>query len=584
LIHLPATNKRRDAAVLALIVTAGVWVLLAAVYLDPSGMLAGDSAILFLQAKASATQGVSDLSLSYPATGLDRSYRYFPFRKAFQGVFTWGSDTERYGKYSEAYALIAGWFFRQFQWRGLQIPSLLFGLASLYLATLIMLSLKLEAPCALPIILGLGTPILYYSLHFSSHVAAVFWICLAVWLTTRGLRHESSHLSTVGAGLAAAVAWLFRPESALILMVVPLAIFMTLGRTRQALRLTLQFLGGALLVTAPMAAWNLARMGSPLGPHMSIEMSIGDSLSRHLNSIGMQLLPAGHRKWILVIIIAAVAWLAARFAQAGHGRAGKLRAVLPYVVILIGYAAITVVHLETGYVPHISFTDVFPAAAVALCVPLLGGILKLQKDRPTALVCYIGLLYVLSAAVVAPTWGGRGWGPRFLLAGYPLIAIFVCHVFFSLRFIQPPVVRSLLIAAGSMLLGLSFLIQSLGIIGEHNDRKEFADIACRALELNPNLIVTNLEIYPQLIAPVWDDLRVLGVTSASELSSLIVDLRRHEVQTFWWVDTAYAPWRKWRSAPILDEAGTFLQRENLVALREIKVADKLIYTLYRIGR
>ena len=492
-------------------------------FFGTGGMFAGDSAILYLQAKGLSGPGGAHAAFSYPAASIDPDLRLFPFRDAFHGKFTWGTRTERYGKYSEAFARIASIFYRLAGPEGLPLPALAFGVGALLVAALIAAAAGVRALWAIPLVLGLCTPVGYHALQFSSHTAGLFLAALSLLLSIRYIaRGSPAAIAAAGASIGLATA--FRPEMGLLLAAVPAGLLLVLRARKAWVRSVLFLAAGALLTLAPQLARNYLRSGSLLGPQIVTEAGVhAERPESQLHVARMHLLPAGPKKWALVAGMALAAWLLARRRRERLAEiAGMRPAYVPLLIACFGYAAITLAHLRGGYLPHIALTDVFPAAIAGLFAAFVfRDLLPAEKKGLTFLLSAVAL-FVLLVAFTAANWGGRGWGPRYALLSYLPLSILVCLALERhWRERHSRSLTALVAGAGLSLLMLSFFVQGAGLVRERRERREFAAISDGALSLASAPILTDLAVYPQLVAPAWDRLLVLGAVSCREVHAAV---------------------------------------------------------------
>jgi hypothetical protein len=140
-------------------------------------------------------------------------------------------------------------------------------------------------------------------------------------------------------------------------------------------------------------------------------------------------LPASHAA---LFVAAAIAGLAASLAEWGRRRAGRpsSRALLTAVhasvlVILFIGVALPLWRLAAGVRPHDAYrvtsaAHTWPFVLAVLYWPWVAG----EASRPAArYLLASALLLLLGTAIVVPTSGGSQWGPRFFMAGAPLIAL-----------------------------------------------------------------------------------------------------------------------------------------------------------------
>jgi len=240
------------------------------------------------------------------------------------------------------------------------------------------------------------------------------------------------------AGAAIMAGFLFREEVITALPAFAIARALSVERDRlKELVTTGLWMGlGAAAVFLGSVPMNLLIYGAPLPMHVT-----QDAWEVAKNTPYMQvrrdvivdlLLPASHTA---LFVIACLAGLAAALAHAWRrartrGTAPDDRALLMVVhaavgVVLMITVALPIWRLVQGVRPHDAYrvtsaAHTWPFALAILYWPWVAG----ERERPLGRFLIVSALLLLAgSALIVPTSGGAQWGPRFLIAVAPLLAI-----------------------------------------------------------------------------------------------------------------------------------------------------------------
>ena len=248
------------------------------------------------------------------------------------------------------------------------------------------------SPWLLAIVI-LTSPLVFYALEFWEHLPAValLTICMAIATPTRDVPVGS--IAAVGAGVAAGVAILLRPEA--VWFVVALG---WLGMPRSV---SLRLAGGVAGVLALFAAWNVFHGNSFMGTHATANLTA-----------------LVYENWLSTVAERALLWLVPQ--QAIVGAAALLLGVA-YVLsarrsqwsLVIGASAVLLVGLAavSRELSREQILSAWPLGALAL-IPTAGRAAMRQLRSITALT-------VVAILVTATNDGGAQWGPRYLLVAMP---------------------------------------------------------------------------------------------------------------------------------------------------------------------
>jgi hypothetical protein len=390
-------------------------------------------------------------------------------------------------------------------------------LGTLALSTAIGARLGLQPLWAIPLILGLATPLGFYAIVFWEHALATMLAAAALLLAAQGLPEipddepagRRAAARRLLCGLLAGLAWWFRAE-AFLLGPALLAGLAWAGAGRRALGWTAAGVGLAL---APLALFNFLAYGAPMGAQVAANYGAPGAaaalLTSRLTIAGELLVGLSHRR---------VFWFAAWACAAAAALApARLR---PWAAAAL--ALCTAGGLLTTQARDLDWSGLANAATLTLLAPL--G-LRASAGRPAArLLGGASLAYITAALATAPNGGGAQWGPRYLLLALPalcLLALLAARELVatgaSARWLAALALGMLLVAAvGVQLRGFELLEDSYG----RNQR------IVRVVNARPaTLVVTDATYGPQLLGPLYFVRPILFVDTTGPWPELVALLR-----------------------------------------------------------
>ena len=170
-----------------------------------------DDGAKFIQVQGLLCSHYRNYAVDWPGQVYDPTFRHSPLRLSLGRI----ADGRLYVSFPPFFALLSSFPFRLFGYAGLCVLPLGAGLATLWIVW--RLAGRLEAPpgtrpLAL-LLVGLGTPLWFYSLTFWEHTPATALILGSVLLLIRQ-RTQPSRLGPVAAGLCCGAATWFREDTA----------------------------------------------------------------------------------------------------------------------------------------------------------------------------------------------------------------------------------------------------------------------------------------------------------------------------------------------------------------------------------
>jgi 4-amino-4-deoxy-L-arabinose transferase-like glycosyltransferase len=280
-----------------------------------------------------------------------------------------------------------------------------------------------------PIIVGLSSPLLIYSIEFWEHTPGAALAALALAGIVKAIDSRRCALWLIASGAAIGLGLTIRAE----LYVYPIAIVLglVLLRSRLPFLRSIAFLAmGGLLIAGPWWAYQAVRWGNPLGPRVAQNVpGLGgeDMLQRLGDTTGQNWTmawPGGGSgvEWLSVLGAALIvlAVLALVFQRVRLGRALFWISALTIVAMAV-ILMWRLVHWqdEIGLRPDDLLTT-FPVALI-LFLLLPSSFVRRSPEASSSSRGLVNFLLVVATSfmvlvlLVSPFQGGVQWGPRFLL-------------------------------------------------------------------------------------------------------------------------------------------------------------------------
>ncbi len=458
--------------------------------LPQGGYYSGDQGVKYAQIDALARSH----TLSVGSTSEELSV----FRPAFDAFYRQVGSTYQ-AIFSPAYALVVLPFYLLIGMRGLVIPAIFGTLLSAYGSGLIGKTLGSRYPGAIVFVVGLATPLIFYAFVLWEHALSVGLVVMATYLTLKK--------RAMAAGILAALAIWFRPETMLFGPALALAVLVAFDR-RAGTDFIVRFAIGLFAGIMPWWAFNFINFGTFLGPQIAQNPI---TLESRMGVIANHLLPLGQREWALllglVLILLMFLYLLRR---------SRVPALL---LLLFGAVGINCLHFS-DYMDGTatSVTDIFPFAFASLI-----SLIWLYKDVRIKLIWTLAAGYLFSITLLASTWGGFVWGPRMLLGVFPLLATLGWKGFEAVN-------GRLIKFACLTLLALSIMIQMAGLWHLSMVQKQWRNLNAELASLGPTAVATAVWWLPQVATPAKKETRWYGITNDKDVGKLV-----SFEKCFWWI-------------------------------------------------
>ncbi len=478
---------------LTLIAVVLAWTVIAFLLLSPDTLYSADVGVKFVQARSLLLNGFRSMGFVYPGGPIEPSWHLFPFGKPF--VFRTPDGIQAI--FPTAVTLLNAPFVAAGGLSGMVLLSLAGGAAVLWYA--LKFGRGAWAP-ALPIVLGLGTPLWFYAAQPMEHAPAVACDLAATWLALSARRARGFFL----AGLLLGAGGALRDESLLLFPGLLVLVCYQggaripgdaregprpVGRPFDARRFVAAGLlaTGVLAVIGAMALVDVLAFGRPAAAHLRHAVHLLRSAFGAVSDPNPELpalAPMSFRErydivvhyWLVSsvtrlavgVFLAAVA-VAVAIARWARSAVGIL---LVATVVLAG----AILQLWTllpaprwvpglyGLSPFIVFA-LFPAPGVDPAIA-----------RQRRLVLLVVATYLALALLGVDTSGGKSLGPRLLLPIVPLIAVAAWQAIVA-YWRQPDRGGKLAGAVGLALVAVAVVLQLTVMLRAYIDRNQDDDRA-----------------------------------------------------------------------------------------------------------
>jgi hypothetical protein len=494
-------------ALLALAIVAIVYVGLAFLVLPEASFFSSDEGLKLIQVQNFVRKGWSGFTLDYPGRWLDPDLKYVPINNPPPLI----QRGDIFAVYPVFFPLLATPFFELLNNAGLYVIPVVSGILTLFVTYWLARLLRVSSTSSL-LILGLCTPLLFYSLLFWDHTLGTLLATTALLLATRSLRHPS-RWSLLGGGLVLGLSIWARTELYAMALVLPVAYFLFGGRrTRQTILLCL----GVVAALVPLWLFQFATYGNPIGPHVMHFASLGEELPVTTNRLAIlyyTLLEANSNP--LLTFLFAMSFVAATILLWSP----RLRQNRTLVGIVFGALVLTSLpNLLQAWSGR-------PLGGLIATTPFLVFSLGVRPDRQGGeshrLLLGTCVGYIALVCLATPVDPGLQWGPRFLLPIFPPAAVLALS---SRRALTQPPTRSssgtLLAGCLAATLGISLLFQACGIRVMYVVRNRDRQLMESTANLDSRWIISDEYGLAQYLAPLFYQKEFFYVRSQEEYQEL----------------------------------------------------------------
>ncbi|MGH9366316.1 MAG: LA_3751/LA_3752 family putative glycosyltransferase [Thermoanaerobaculia bacterium] len=550
--------RPRDAAPVGVtILLVGIlYTVLLATRVGPlDGVWSIDQGVRIEQIQSLLATRFRSLASVYPGDAVDPKHGFTPLLGQY-----FYRDGRSYSMFSAAWAVLNSLPYRFLSYTGLHVVPLVSTLGLLLVAARLTRGLIGTGwRLVLILVLGLATPLFFYSFVFWEHSLVSMLALLALYLAIReGDGPLKGRLTWSGALLGLAV-W-FRPEMVIAVPALAGALLLTdrPPRWRPILRLA----AGAAAALASLFLFNQLAYGNFLGPHVLVAGHViygGQSLAtlqrRRADWAAFLIAPP----WP-VVLTAIGALLFLRFLYPRLSRTRGRHQLLTLSAAGLAFIGVALL-VQTGQGLETSLLVTAPLGLLWLLpwpgqtsvqaggkriagkAPEEEARLNASSARTGRRLGLFAVLYVSLAFLGVLPDGGNQWGPRMLL---PAVAPLVVAGFLRLAEWTR---RPLPAAAGAGLVLAFLALASAGLFSElrglrairtaNQDARRFSDAVAATGE---RVVVCSDTIVPKLLAPIfYDGYLVFRAETAARFERLAQRLVNHSLRRLVLIDRPEGP-------------------------------------------
>lgn len=417
-IRYNTVSSRRCIPLLLLAALAVLYGVLAWGILPGHVFLSPDEGQRFVQVQSYVRSRWSTAAMEYPGRELDPAGDYIPV----PAVRVQASDGVRfYVRYPDLFALLSSFFYALLGYGGLYVIPLLCGVGVAGVTYLLAREFDVRMAEWAIVLIGVCTPVWFYSLLLWDHTPSTLLMATAVWLLILDRERKHPYAPLLG-GLALGLSTWLRVESYLMAAAMGITFLLVFPR---AWRAPVRFGVGMALAIAPLWLLQQQLYGSMLGPRVAMHASAsvptgGRSVVSILGQTARMTylsLLAGYPHWLaaLGMLVGNVGmWLILQMRRLRRRRWILFGLVLTLLASLpsITYGKVYFVVGLLGVSPFVIFSVVYPGVE--------------QSGRPrrdSLFLLLVTLGYVAEVCLTTQIDPGWQWGPRFLLPIYPLLVV-----------------------------------------------------------------------------------------------------------------------------------------------------------------
>jgi hypothetical protein len=524
-----------------------LYIVLLATYLQPlNGFWSSDQGTKLIQTQSLLLNRFSTNALIYPGEIYDPEHRFTPLRGTY-----YQHEGQTFSIWSPAFAALSS------------MPFFLFGYGGLYVvpvaATLVLLALCAVLARSMigppwdvvsVLVLGLASPLAFYSLVFWEHTLSALFITAALWLATIAIT-QSRDWYLIGTGVLIGFTVWFRIET--ILLSIAVMFSLLLVQPHKVLRYGIWLGIGFTVAFVPWLFCNLWIYGNLLGPHVAVTGSVnyqeGTTVNAIINTrlewLGQLLIPGDNV--LLLIITALVAIYVA--VMLVRKKTFTLQMLPCSIILLIAIGVLGYQRIPLGLQTSLLIT--FPIVALCL-LPTFTAIVRedgiisqqlmnifINQSALTRLFLGCAVSFIVLACVIKVPYGGAQWGPRMLLPILPILTIVaIMQTVKWLRSDSPIWARGIVIFTATLLLSVSLYSEGWGIRRIAAFNADNHHVVTTVAQSNERVIITDIWYAPCVIAPLFYDGHLIYLLSnGTELDALVEQLQANGVERFYYLGT-----------------------------------------------
>jgi hypothetical protein len=529
-------------AFLAIVALAVVYSVLAFGVMPQNVFFSGDLGMKFVLAASMARRGdLWHVAYEYPGLEFDPDWQFFPF--------TWLHVVGDRGVpgYVTMHMPLDAALYRYVGAYSIRLVSIVSGLGIAWLSYRLAAILGTPRPWIVSLLVGVGTPMFFYSLTTHEHAAAVFFGVLALYLVAR--QAASVRLWEMGlAGLAAGLAAWSRRDMYLFPVVVILAYLYVFRWDRRRWLALAPLVLGLGLVLAAMVLQHRAVYGSVQSEVVAMRTSSLQSAAERgrlsVEALRVVLLEQAELVMHLTVDGAAL-WMERVILALGlvllvvSYRIDRLQGRPWWIVggTLLFAAGVVCAFVDTRASIVVGLLPTLPLTPLGMVYPRPSREEERQPYRVVFdLLMTVNVGFLLLGLALVTHSPGQCWGPRFLSAVFPLLAILAWRSFHAVNSMQRCGLARRVVQASFVTLALlSIIVQCIGIGMQYSHKREMEDVYNSTRALETQYILTDHWVYPQYVAGLYFSKTFLRATTQQGYDTLVGRLYDHGVRQFAWL-------------------------------------------------
>ncbi len=495
-----------------------VYVALSFFVFPQDAFFSSDEGLKFIQVQNFVRKGWRDVTLDYPGRELDPDLRYVPINNPPTLI----REGRLYAVYPIFFPLLATPIYRLLGYAGLYVIPLASGLLTLIITYRIARLTGGDGLSSI-LVLGLCSPIIFYSLVFWDHTLGTLLATLAVLLVVSSLE-QPRWLPLVLGGVAIGLGIWVRSELYVMVIAMPIALLpVGTGRLRRLVWLGL----GILVSLVPLWLFQLVVYGDFVGPHV------------------------GHLAWLSEELPATTDRVAIVYHTLLEGNSSPAMSFLYIMAFAASALLITMPSIRTRRLPIIiAFATLIfatipnileacrgrPLGGLITTAPFLVFSFAILLDSSVRRhnVCLLALSvgYIALVSLLTPVDPGLQWGARFLLPILPPLAVLATNNFRALSTLEGRSTSRLLAACFVCMVALSFLVQLSGLRTLHIIKSADQQLIRDTAQLEPAHVLSDEWGYAEYVAPLFYEKQFFFVRDQTEYKELTQNLLEKGIDTF----------------------------------------------------
>ncbi|MBN1937831.1 MAG: glycosyltransferase family 39 protein [Anaerolineae bacterium] len=430
---------------------------------------------------------------------------------------------------------------------GLYVLPLLAGVGLAWLAYHLARLMALPHPWVVIPLVGLTTPVFFYSLTTWDHMPTVFYSTLTVLLLARQARRRNScEMATAGVLMGLGI-WT-RLEMYLFAPAALMAYFYVFRRQRGVWRSLIPTVLGFTAVMVGMVAQHVAVYGkfdliawnvrtasvAEDSPGASSLLEVARGLVFRQAQVLLALTVDGSELWLERVFLA--------LAFAGTVLVFRLPRLQRHPLLTMGCALMQVIGTALAFVHSRLYTVVGLVPTLPLMALSLAHVSpQADKELPPSrlaleLAATAAMLFLLLGLFLLPTFGGLTWGPRYLSELFPLLPVLAWATFWRVReAVDHADARRAVQIAFGLLAITSLVVQCVGVGILFDQKAKMVAWYTDLNELDVEFVLSDQQFYLQYMASLYFERIFLCPRTQAIYDRLAERLYEHGVGRFAWV-------------------------------------------------